>query len=200
MTSPFEDLRTDPYFCAWLAGLIGDEVQQQLQQAWRQLSEPSPEPLPAALPLSEPAAEPIPDALQPLRSIITMVKNDPELQEKWLRRPLPDDEAEQFQQVLVIASHWDRIERLWDVFAERVKTRAAPLNDAELHLMEYALSLHNRLWIDRLAELETVAAGSAYNYEIHNGVGQGDTIIALWLPGLMNSASKRVRKPLVQLS
>ena len=100
MTSPFEDLRTDPDFRAWLAGLIGDEVQQQLQQAWRQLSEPSPEPLPAALPLSEPAAEPIPDALQPLRSIITMVKNDPELQEKWLRRPLPDDEAEQFQQPL----------------------------------------------------------------------------------------------------
>lgn len=200
MTSPFEDLRADPDFCAWLAGLIGDEVQQQLQQTWRQLSESEPEPLPVAPPLSEPAPEPIPDALQPLRSIITMVKNDPELQDKWLRRPLPDDEVEQFQQVLVIASHWDRIERLWDVFAERVKTRAVPLNDAELHLMEYALSLHNRLWIDRLAELETVAAASAYNYEIHNGVGQGDTIIALWQPGLINSAGKRVRKPLVQLS
>ena len=128
-----------------------------------------------------------------------MVKNDPELQEKWLRRPLPDDETEQFQQLLVIASHWDRIERLWDVLAERAKTRAAPLDDAELRLVEYALSLHNRLWIDRLAELETVATASAYNYEIHNGVGQGDTIIALWLPGLINSAGKRVRKPLVQL-
>lgn len=199
MTSPFEDLRTDPDFCAWLAGLIGDEVQLQLQQAWRQLSEPSPYPLPTVPLLSEPVPEPIPDALQPLRSIITMVKNDPELQEKWLRRPLPDDEVEQFQQVLVIASHWDRIERLWDVLAERVKTRTAPLNDAELHLMEYALSLHNQLWIDRLAELETVATASAYNYEIHNGVGQGDTIIALWQPGLINSAGKRVRKPLVQL-
>ena len=199
MTSPFKDLRTDPDFSAWLAGLISDEVQQQLQQTWRQLSEPSPEPLPAALPLSEPAPEPITDPLQPLRSIITMVKNDPELQDKWLRRPLPDDEAEQFQQVLVIASHWDRIERLWDVFAERVKTRASPLNDAELRLMEYALSLHNRLWIDRLAELETVAAASAYNYEIHNGIGLGDTIIALWQPGLINSAGKRVRKSLVQL-
>ncbi|WP_439212768.1 hypothetical protein [Duffyella gerundensis] len=199
MTSPFEDLRADPDFSAWLAGLISDEVQQQLQQAWRQLSEPSPNPVPAAPQFSEPAPEPIPDALQPLRSIITMVKNDPELQEKWLRRPLSDDEAEQFQQVLVIASHWDRIERLWDVLAERVKTRAAPLNDAELRLMEYALSLHNRLWIDRLAELETVATASAYNYEIHNGVGRGDTIIALWQPGLINSAGKRVRKPLVQL-
>ncbi|MCE0845267.1 hypothetical protein LVQ79_06835 [Buttiauxella sp. A2-C1_F] len=199
MTSPFEDLRADPDFCAWLARLIGDEVQQQLQQAWRQLSEPSSDPLPAVPLLREPAPEPISDALQPLRSIIAMVKNDPELQEKWLRRSLPDDEAEQFQQVLVIASHWDRIERLWDVLAERVKTREAPLNEAELRLVEYALSLHNRLWIDRLAELETVATASAYNYEIHNGVGQGDTIIALWQPGLINSAGKRVRKPLVQL-
>ncbi|WP_313081524.1 hypothetical protein [Atlantibacter sp.] len=199
MTSPFEDLRDNPDFCAWLAELIGDEVQQQLQQAWRQLSEPSPASLPAAPPPGEPAPAPIPDALQPLRGIITMVKNDPELQEKWLRRPLPDDEAGQFQQVVVIASHWDRIERLWDVLAERAKSRAAPVNDAEQRLLEYALSLHNRLWIDRLAELETVTAASAYNYEIHNGVGQGDTIIALWLPGLINSAGKRVRKPLVQL-
>lgn len=199
MTSPYKDLCADPEFCAWLAEFIGDEVQQQLQQAWRQLSEPSPAPLPAAPPLSEPEPAPKPDALQPLRGIITMVKNDPELQEKWLRRPLPDGEAEQFQQVVVIASHWDRIERLWDVLYERAKSRAAPINDAEQRLLEYALSLHNRLWIDRLAELETVAAASAYNYEIHNGVGQGDTIIALWLPGLINSAGKRVRKPLVQL-
>ncbi len=199
MTSPFKDLHTDPEFRAWLAGLIVDEVQQQLQHAWRQLSETSPEPLPAAPPINEPAPEPISDALQPLRGIIAIVKNDPELQEKWLRRPLPDGEAEQFQQVIVIASHWDRIERLWDVLSERAKSRAAPVNDAEQQLLDYALSLHNRLWIDRLAELETVAAASAYNYEIHNGVGQGDTIAALWLPGLINSAGKRVRKPLVQL-
>lgn len=199
MTPPFEDLRADPNFRAWLAGLISEEVQQQLQHAWRQLSETSPAPLPTAPPLSEPAPAPVPDALQPLRGIIAIVKNDPELQEKWLRRPLPDGEAEQFQQVIVIASHWDRIERLWDVLYERAKSRAAPVNEDEQRLLEYALSLHNRLWIDRLAELETVAAASAYNYEIHNGVGQGDTIAALWLPGLINSAGKRVRKPLVQL-
>ncbi|MEX5412395.1 hypothetical protein [Atlantibacter hermannii] len=199
MTPPFEDLHADPDFRAWLAGLISEEVQQQLQHAWRQLSETSPDPLPTAPPLSEPAPAPAPDALQPLRGIIAIVKNDPELQEKWLRRSLPEGEAEQFQQVIVIASHWDRIERLWDVLYERAKSRAAPVNDDEQRLLEYALSLHNRLWIDRLAELETVAAASAYNYEIHNGVGQGDTIAALWLPGLINSAGKRVRKPLVQL-
>lgn len=199
MTPPFEDLHADPDFRAWLAGLISKEVQQQLQHTWRQLSETSPAPLPTAPPLSEPAPAPTPDALQPLRDIIAIVKNDPELQEKWLRRPLPDGEGEQFQQVIVIASHWDRIERLWDVLYERAKSRAAPVNDDEQRLLEYALSLHNRLWIDRLAELETVAAASAYNYEIHNGVGQGDTIAALWLPGLINSAGKRVRKPLVQL-
>lgn len=199
MTLSFESLRADPDFCSWLAGLIRDEAQLQLQQAWRQLSESSPEPMPVAPQPSQPEPESIPDSLKPLRNIITMVKNDPELQDKWLRRPLPDDEVEQFQQVLVIASHWDRIERLWDLLAERVKTRAAPLNDSELLLMEFALSLHNRLWVDRLAELETVAVTSVYNYEVHNGVGKGDTIIALLQPGLINSAGKRVRKPLVQL-
>lgn len=199
MTSSLEELRADPEFNAWLNELISQEVARQLQQAWRQLSDHSPAPCPPPLPASEPEPDPIRDGLTPLLALIAIVKHDPELQEKWLRRPLPDDEAEQIQQVLVIASHWDCIERLWDVLADRVKRRAGPVNADEQHLLGYTLSLHNRLWIDRQAVLENVPAASAYNFEIHNGMGQGDRVAALLLPGLVNSAGKRARKPLVQL-
>ena len=187
-----------------LRDLIAHEVERQLQAVWLRLSHAQAHPAPAeqeAVVLQETAQkdDPLRHALSPLLSVIAFLRSDQELQEEWLRQPLSTDEGEQIQQFLAIASHWDRIERLWDILARRAKENAQATNAQALSLLEFALSVHNRLWVDRFAALEQAEPGSSYNFEIHNGTGQGDRIAQLWLPGLISNTGQRRRKPLVAL-
>ncbi|WP_318357900.1 hypothetical protein [Enterobacter sp.] len=184
---------------------IAQEVDRQLTLAWQKLVTPHAHAMPAEnvrevikeVTVEVVRPDPLRAALTPLLSAVATLRDDRPLQEAWLRGPLSDDEAEQIQQVLAIASHWDRIERLWDVLAVRAKEGS--LTPDVFALLTFAISLHNRLWVDRFALLENVEAGCAYNFEMHNGTGTGERIARQLLPGLINNAGKRCRKPLVLL-
>ncbi|WP_318369227.1 hypothetical protein [Enterobacter sp.] len=183
---------------AHLRTLISDEVSRQLQAAWLTLGKAQESVSPEVM-KEEPVADSLRCTLSPLLTVLDVLRRDSALEGEWLRQPLPVDEGEQIQQFLAISSHWERIERLWDILARRAKAEGRAASGEELMLLEFTLSVHNRLWVDRFAQLEQVDVGCAYNFEIHNGTGHGEHIAQLWLPGLISNTGQRRRKPLVEL-
>lgn len=203
MTSPFQQLQDDPQFTAFVTSI----VRTQLRAEFKTLSEsqdhtgvacddPEPNQPGALMPASEPTLQ---ARLPAIFNVISLLSADKELQNRFLRRELAQDEEQQVEQILTISSHWERIEILWDTLKERVIERELPISEAEQGMLEFVLGCHNRLWVDRTASFVRAIEGEQYNYEKHFSVGQGDKVTALLLPGLLNSAGRLSRKPVVMV-
>jgi hypothetical protein len=176
MTSPFKQLLDDPDFRVWMADLVEASVREQ----FRKLSEmpvetrSQPDPNPAvnpdqALPVEGAQQH---DRLSELFAMVALIRNDTELQQRFLRQELAPDEDSQVEQLLTVASHWERIEILWDTLKTRILASESPLSTDEQRLLNFVLRCHNRLWVDHAASLILVSEGEQYNYEKHFSVGQ----------------------------
>ena len=204
MISPFQELQNDPQFKIFLADIIRTELRIQFKNLSEQPSniqvdqegKIDTQSMQAPPKVIEPTLR---DKLPDLFGVIDLLNNDEVLQKRFLRNSLAQNEEQQIEQVLTIASHWERIEILWDILKERVIKSQQPLLATEQRVLEYVLSCHNRLWVNREASFIGVSEGEEYNYEKHFAVGLGDRVNTQLLPGLLNTAGKLSRKPVVTL-
>lgn len=179
---------------------------------------------------STPAPESVPAPVDPLRqqlapelALLAQVQADAELATVLLGRPAQGnaaaDEADaadaaeadtgettegrQLLRLIARAAQWDLVEKLWEALNKRCKQAQAPATPAELNALQMAVALHNLRWQDRQARLLPAEAGERYNFEAQqrgNKGSGGDTIRALWLPGLQSANGEQSRKALVEVA
>lgn len=141
-------------------------------------------------------------ASSPLSTAQTFLKAaraDPQLASLWLGAE-PENEQERVIKFIAIAANWDRVEALWDILAERCKSRQTPVPEAFISLLQGCLLIHNTIWQDRAASLLEPETGAPFKSDQHDRCGslKGEAIAKVWLPGLRNAAGHVRRKSLVQ--
>ena len=155
------------------------------------------EPAPIARPVPHPM-DPLRQQLAPELELLHALRADAELAAAWLGAAA-ENEGRQLTRLVACAAQWDLLSDLWDKLAARCKQAQRGTSTAELQILRGALALHNLRWQGRQAQLAEVAAGATYDYERQQrGTATGDTVRALWLPGLVNAGGQLHKKPLVQ--
>jgi len=132
----------------------------------------------------------------PLR-LLALLEGDQVLCTDWLGSLQPGD-AGQLTRLIANAAHWDRIEALWDVLAQRCKQEQRAATADETAVVRESMHIHNLLWEGRHATVVSAAAGAAFDFGVHErGNAAGQQVCATWLPGLKNAAGQLRKKTLV---
>lgn len=130
-------------------------------------------------------------------ALLSAIEADAELCRLWLGE-LSDNEGEKLLKLVANAANWDRVEELWDLLALRCKNTKQASSENMQVLLQGCVVLHNLTWQGRAASLPTVPVGEVFDFKQHDrGTPNGETIAALWLPGLKNAAGTLRKKPLV---
>lgn len=155
-----------------------------------------------------PPAPPAPrDALReqltPELALLKAVHADAELAQVWLHTDEvgTENEARQLVRLLAVMGDWDELQTLWSRLADRCKSEKRPGTANENTVLQAALTLHNLRYRNRAALLAQVEVGSAFHHEtMERGTPKGSTVLAVWLPGLLNAAGHLQKHTLVQTS
>lgn len=134
------------------------------------------------------------------RAEVDLLRADGELARFLDLADLPVDEIEALVQVVAVLAQRDNLQRLWGVLKERCEEQNRPAFDAELSLLQSALSWHNHNWRKRPFRLAVVPKGQTYDYERQlrsRHTATGDTVRELRLPGIADGSGKLLCKPLV---
>lgn len=182
-------LRHDPDVRSLIA-----EIARQPEGEPASLAEAPVVPVPEA-PSSAP--DPLRTALSgPLR-LHALVERDEALCLAWLATPLAAD-GSGLTRLIANASHWDRIEALWDVLAQRCKQAQRAATPDETAIIEQCVRIHNLLWDGRQASTVPAAVGDGFDFSVHErGNAAGQAVRQSWLPGLKNAAGQLRKKTLV---
>ncbi|KPY31466.1 hypothetical protein ALO52_200157 [Pseudomonas syringae pv. primulae] len=160
-----------------------------VRQAIQQIAVTSPAPR-SAVPQSQP------NAPYAERELLSWINADAELKDAWLSVEEPAER--QLVRLIATAAQWDRLLLLWDRFADRCKNEKRKASPTELNILGRSLDIHNLIWQERQANLQTARTGTAFDPLLHErGQLKGDTVSAQWLPGLRNAAGQLQRKPVV---
>lgn len=152
-------------------------------------------PAPAAL--QPPPADPLRDSLaSPLR-LLALLERDAALSSAWFGS-LEANQSGPLTRLIVHAGHWDRIEALWDLLAQRCKHEQRGATGDEVAIVEECVRIHNLLWTGRQAHSVTAAADTPFDFAAHErGNTTGQQVRETWLPGLKNAAGQLRKKTLV---
>lgn len=119
-------------------------------------------------------------------------------QEPALAQILLPNQSTNIKQLIVNASQWNNILRVWDELANIIKCQQIAISDNQMKILLHCLKLFNLTLSNRQVRLDSPEVGDSYDYEIHEQVmGDGDSIIQVLLPSLCNAGDERVRPALV---
>lgn len=166
--------------------------------------QPDPEPLPMTEAPVDPTPAPPAVVADPLRQALSgplrlhaLLERDDALCLAWLGKPLAADGAG-LTRLIAYASHWDRIEALWDVLAQRCKHDQRAATPNEVAIVGECVHIHNLLWEGRQASTVPAAAGDGFDFGVHErGNAAGQAVRECWLPGIKNAAGQLRKKTLV---
>lgn len=153
----------------------------------------------AAIPIPEQNADPLRQELSPELAFLQAVRDTPWLAHEWLRDS--ENEGQALVRLVAMGAQWDNVLQLAEWLGEHCKRDQRPATDAERGLLLACVQLHNLLWKNRQAGIESAEIDTAYDFKNHQrGNGRGERIDHEWLPGLRNAAGELVRLPLVATS
>ena len=119
-------------------------------------------------------------------------------QEPALAQILLPNQSTNIKQLIVNASQWNNILRVWDELADAVKSQQRAISQNQKVILLHCLKLFNLTLSNRQVRLDSPEVGDSYDYEIHEQVmGDGDSITQVLLPSLCNAGDERVRPALV---
>lgn len=124
-------------------------------------------------------------------ALLNAVKADAELAAKWLRLDADENEARQLVRLLAVIGHWDEVQDLWSLLAERCKHHQRAATPTECDILNAALSLHNLRYRDRAAQTVGVEIGIPFDpKQMERATAKGSTVTAVWWSGLKNAGGK----------
>jgi hypothetical protein len=114
---------------------------------------------------------------------------------------LPADNTQALIQTVAVLAQFDNLKRLWEALKDRCEAGKRAVTDHEHTLLQAALAWHNHNWRSLPLRLIDVAAASRYDYETQlrsRHVTKGETVAAMYLPGIADGSGKTLCKALVQ--
>ena len=119
-------------------------------------------------------------------------------QESNLADILLPNQSNNLKQLVINASQWGNILRVWDELASEVKNNQVTITDRQLAILSHCLALFNLTLSYRHARLHSPTLGDSYDFNTHEQViGNGDTIVSVLLPSLYNAGDEAVRSALI---
>lgn len=114
---------------------------------------------------------------------------------------LPDADTPALIQVVAVLAQRDSLERLWAALKTRCDANSRPASEDERTLLTAALAWHNHNWPTRPYRLIEADPNSAYRYEHHlrsRHTPTGETVVELYLPGIVDDGGRPLCKALVR--
>ena len=132
---------------------------------------------------------------------LAFLRSDPQLAQAMDLADLPTDSTQALIQTVAVLAQFDNLKRLWETLKDRCEAGKRAATDSEHALLLAALSWHNHNWRSLPLRLIDVAVDSRYDYETQSrtrNVTKGETVTAMYLPGIADGSGKTLCKALVQ--
>lgn len=176
------------------------EMQTELATALRECSQLQTQLTAAERKLKAPATHPLLTQLSPELALLKALLADDELRAQW-HLDKDDNPGRQLARLLANLADWDDgVCTLWDKLATRCKADQRTATPTEISMLQTALDLHNLRYQHRAATLQSTDLGAGFHHEhMQRGTPKGNTVTAVWLPGLNSAAGKLLKFPVVEL-
>ena len=119
--------------------------------------------------------------------ILDLLLDDIDLAKNWIKVDAERDR--QIVQLIVAASQWNNIQRLWKNIAKRCNKRKSSSTEKEKLFFQGCLYLHNLQWKESKVCFDKIIKGERYEHEKHQRSSItpiGEKIEGVWFHGLIN--------------
>ena len=131
---------------------------------------------------------------------LALLRSDTDLAKRLGLPDLPNNDTQALIKTVAVLSQRENLERLWSVLKDRCEAHNGPANASERALLETALTWHNHNWRTHPYRLIEAVPSSAYRFDRHlrsRQTSSGETVAALYLPGIADGNDKPLCKALV---
>lgn len=135
-----------------------------------------------------------------LPPVLDWLHREPALAERLGLAKLPNDASQGLIRCVAVLSRLDNIERLWDALKEKCEHEHRPASTEESALLQTALDWHNHNWQKKPFSLHRPAQGKSYDYSKEQRAAStpsGESLTAIWLPGILSGNGDVQKKALV---
>ena len=131
---------------------------------------------------------------------LALLRQDSTLAQRLDLADLPADASAALIRVVAVLAQMNSIERLWDALKENCERDRRPASAEETALLQTALDWHNHNWSRRPYTLHRPRSGDSFDYgkeQRATASPSGDTLNAVWLPGIVAGSGHVQKKALV---
>ena len=131
---------------------------------------------------------------------LALLRQDSMLAQRLDLADLPADASAALIRVVAVLAQMNSIERLWDALKENCERDRRPASAEETALLQNALDWHNHNWSRRPYALHRPRTGDSFDYSKEQRAAaspSGDTLSAVWLPGIVAGSGNVQKKALV---
>lgn len=131
---------------------------------------------------------------------LALLRQDSTLAQRLDLADLPADASAALIRVVAVLAQMNSIERLWDALKENCERDRRPASAEETALLQNALDWHNHNWSRRPYTLHRPRTGDSFDFSKEQRAAaspSGDTLSAVWLPGIVAGSGHVQKKALV---
>lgn len=135
----------------------------------------------------------LPPVLEQLRSM-------PALASRMDLGDLPADPTQALIRAVAVLSQLNNVERLWDALKEICESERRSATNDEIALLQTALDWHNYNWRKKPYTLHRPHMDAGFDFKTAQRTGttpSGETLAAVWLPGIVSGSDSVQKKALV---
>jgi len=131
---------------------------------------------------------------------LALLRGAGELAQRLELADLPDDDTQALIRTVAVLSQMNNIERLWDTLKAACERESRPASAEETALLQTALDWHNHNWQKKPFALHRPGEGKHFDFSKEQRAASfsgGETLSAVWLPGIVASNGVVQKKALV---
>lgn len=131
---------------------------------------------------------------------LALLRNDAQLAEQMGLTSLPADNFDALAQAVAVLAQPENLQRLWELLKQRCEAQRRSANEAEHALLTYAIGWYNHNWRTRPWSLILASPGASFDFERHlrsRHTCSGESLDALYLPGIADGSGRAICKALV---
>lgn len=131
---------------------------------------------------------------------LALLRGAGELAQRLELTDLPDNDTQALIRTVAVLSQMNNIERLWDTLKAACERESRPASAEETALLQTALDWHNHNWQKKPFALHRPGDGKHFDFSKEQRAAPfsgGETLSAVWLPGIVASNGTVQKKALV---
>lgn len=131
---------------------------------------------------------------------LALLRGAGELAQRLELTDLPDNDTQALIRTVAVLSQMNNIERLWDSLKAACERESRPASAEETALLQTALDWHNHNWQKKPFALHRPGDGKHFDFSKEQRAAPfsgGETLSAVWLPGIVASNGTVQKKALV---